>query len=71
MTASARGSTGTPVTVEEILRLIEEGASPASLEPLIARLPIDDQEKSRLWLRAASARARHAGPGRVPGLYLG
>jgi hypothetical protein len=63
--------TRTLVTVDEIERLIAEGAGVDALENLIDSLPIEPDQKAALWLRAWSLSQRRPGRVPVPGLYLG
>jgi hypothetical protein len=59
------------VSIEEVRRLIDEGARLDRLERLIARLELDPAEAAALWLAAWSNRGRSARCQQVPGVYLG
>lgn len=58
-------------TLEEIERLIGEGATAQALKTLIEGLPIEPDQKAALWLHAWSETSRRARRHGVPGLYLG
>jgi hypothetical protein len=59
-------------TLNEIERLIDEGAAMESIATLIHQLPVDPQEKTALWIRAWSrSRRRQPAGDHPPGVYLG
>lgn len=64
-----------PATVAEVERLIEAGASSASVELLINALSVEPGQKAALWVRFWSqSRRREDGTSerpRIPGLYWG
>ena len=59
------------MSVEEVRRLIDDGARIERLETLIERLELDPDEEAALWLAAWSDRGLGSRRQPVPGLYLG
>jgi hypothetical protein len=57
------------MTLEQIERLIDEGAHVVAVEPLIDSLAIEPDEKSALWLRAWCQHERHHKPQPLAGAY--
>jgi hypothetical protein len=58
-------------SIEEVRRLIGDGAGLDRLDELIEHLALDPDEKAALWLAAWSNAGRRDRSQPVPGLYLG
>jgi thymidylate synthase len=59
------------LSIEEVRRLIDEGAGVDRLETVIEHLELDPDERAALWLCAWSNSERRDSRQPVPGLYLG
>ena len=59
------------LSIEEVRRLIDEGAGVNRLERPIERLELEPEDAAALWLAAWSSAGRDNRRQHVPGLYFG